>query len=698
MTDRVPAVPTHPLPQTLVDAARAFDPQTARPFEHEAEQQRQATVERFPRDAWPTMGLMDYVQGQDEVSDNYCWWVEHNALAMGSIRGGSARKLIIYKRRNEEGFYFPPGYSDVTAAWEDVRGAYVEAFGLAERGDWSAIDAIEALRPGPALVVKTLYAYFPEEVLPICASSQLRHFLTVAGRNDLAADHSLGAVALNRALHARLREVPELASLSTKALERFLYWRFSPFSGRMFKIAPGENARLWDECLAEEMICVGWDPIGDLRQFDTYEAFFSAFQDAYRERHNASKLTEKARELWSLLDIGDGEMVAANRGTSEILALGKVVSPGYVYDSSRDSYRHTLRLDWDTSYAQKIPAQGHWAFKTIKEIGGSLREQILVLHAEPPVNGDGGDERSPGPGSPQLTTIGEALERKGQAILYGPPGTGKTWTTRSFARWWLGTTALKDCDRLEWITFHPSYSYEDFVEGLRPAIGQAGALQLEDGLFKRFCDKARAQPDHRFLLVIDEINRGNIAKILGELITLLEVDKRDDISVRLPYSRTSFTVPRNVYVLGTMNTADRSIRLLDTALRRRFAFIELLPDPSVLEGGSVEGLALDRLLGELNRRIAQYVDRDKQIGHALLLRDEQPLTDAAEFARVMRQDVVPLLSEYAFDDYNLLADLVGDGLVDRDGRVVRTDVLADPTLLIEALEAEFSPSNEIASE
>jgi hypothetical protein len=134
MTDTVPAVPTHRLPQALVDAARAFDPQTARPFEHEAEQQRQATVERFPRDAWSAMGLMDYVQGQDEVPDNSCWWIEHNAVAMGSIRGGSARKLIIYKRRTEEGFYFPPGYSDVTAAWDDVRGAYVEAFGFAERG------------------------------------------------------------------------------------------------------------------------------------------------------------------------------------------------------------------------------------------------------------------------------------------------------------------------------------------------------------------------------------------------------------------------------------------------------------------------------------------------------------------------------------------------------------------------------------
>jgi 5-methylcytosine-specific restriction protein B len=339
------------------------------------------------------------------------------------------------------------------------------------------------------------------------------------------------------------------------------------------------------------------------------------------------------------------------------------------------------------------PRPGTLGLQTIKEVRGSLRERLLT----DPNIGDGKPGAEPPVADPLFEVIAEALERKGQAILYGPPGTGKTWTARGFARWWLKTKTLGDGDPVEWITFHPSYSYEDFVEGLRPTAGTGATLQLEDGVFKRFCDAARGDPDSRWLLIIDEINRANVAKVLGELITLLELDKRDDVSVRLPYSRTCFTVPSNVYMLGTMNTADRSIRLLDTALRRRFAFVELLPDASLLEGGSVEGLALDQLLTRLNRRIARYIDREKQVGHALFLRGEQPITDAAEFTRVIRQDIVPLLQEYAFDDYEILADLLGDGLVDRETRTVRGHVLANAGELLEALEAQFGNPQEQSS-
>ena len=163
---------------------------------------------------------------------------------MGSIRGGSARKLIIYKHRDKPGWYFPPEYDERAAAWEAVREGFVRAFEYADEGRWDEIDEIEPLNRGAALLTKTLWVYFPNELLPITSSDNLRHFLRVAGRDDVAADQSIRTVQLNRALLAELRSHPELADASTKALERLLYMRFSPFEGRLVKIAPGRDAQL----------------------------------------------------------------------------------------------------------------------------------------------------------------------------------------------------------------------------------------------------------------------------------------------------------------------------------------------------------------------------------------------------------------------------------------------------------------------
>jgi len=240
------------------------------------------------------------------------------------------------------------------------------------------------------------------------------------------------------------------------------------------------------------------------------------------------------------------------------------------------------------------------------------------------------------------------------------------------------------------LTFHPSYSYEDFVEGFRPHDTGEGSLSLRltDGIFKRVCQAALAQPSRKFLLLVDEINRANLAKVFGELVTLLEVDKRGML-VTLPQSKESFCIPPNVYLLGTMNTADRSIKLLDAALRRRFAFIELMPNIEVLRGAKVGLLALDDFLEELNRRIAKSEGREKQIGHSFLLEGEEPLVDADEFARRFRQEILPLLQEYCYDDYGALASYIGNRLVDREARTLDHERLNNADELLTALEEEF---------
>ena len=241
------------------------------------------------------------------------------------------------------------------------------------------------------------------------------------------------------------------------------------------------------------------------------------------------------------------------------------------------------------------------------------------------------------------------------------------------------------------VTFHPSYTYEDFIEGFRPNADGAGGLSLalDDGVFKRVCRAAQANPGRPYLLLIDEINRGNVAKIMGELLTLLERDKRG-LTLTLPQSKETFSVPRNVFLLGTMNTADRSIKLLDAALRRRFAFIECMPDSELLHGALVGELALDDFLDGLNERIARSEGREKQVGHSYLLVDGRPVDEVDEFAARFREEILPLLQEYCYDDYATLAKFIGSGLVDADAGTLDAEKIYNAEQLVTALAREFN--------
>lgn len=236
--------------------------------------------------------------------------------------------------------------------------------------------------------------------------------------------------------------------------------------------------------------------------------------------------------------------------------------------------------------------------------------------------------------------------------------------------WKTGPKQETSHQRLEFVTFHQAYSYEDFVEGIRPIqdeeTGDIG-YQVVPGVFKRICQRAKADPGQRYAIFIDEINRGNIAKIFGELITLIETDKRaiysdsgflkSGMELTLPYSGVRFGVPGNLDVYGTMNTADRSIALLDTALRRRFQFKELMPDAGVISGSRGDGyiedgeggvINLRALLEAMNRRIRFLLNRDMTLGHAYFI----TVRDFIGLKEVLFNQVIPLLQEYFYEDWH----------------------------------------------
>ena len=239
--------------------------------------------------------------------------------------------------------------------------------------------------------------------------------------------------------------------------------------------------------------------------------------------------------------------------------------------------------------------------------------------------------------------------------------------------------------RYDFVTFHQSFTYEDFIEGIKPNInGSENDLTyiIEDGIFKKMCLKAKKDPNQNYAIFIDEINRGNVSQIFGELISLIEEDKREgednELSTLLPYSKTKFSVPPNLYIIGTMNTADRSVEALDTALRRRFSFVEMPPKPDLIKiagkipGGILNGVDLTELLRTINKRIEKLLDKDHMIGHSYFL----SISDLKSFKKAFQHKIIPLLQEYFFGDYGKIGLVIGSGFFQANDQDLEEDLFA----------------------
>jgi len=445
-------------------------------------------------------------------------------------------------------------------------------------------------------------------------------------------------------------------------------------------------------------VSIGWPTVSDLSGIIGQESAKDQVRALLLPTHSDKPgvATRSAGEILKFArDMAESDLVLACEG-QKVLGVGQV-RRSYEYDGNL-RFPHKRSVEWLLIESWQMPKPEGLRF-TVFELG-RVAENLLELEQRlfrrdqtisPLVGKSTAQVSSATPALPPLDPIAARvdgiLRRKGQLVLYGPPGTGKTFqalraakelAARHLFRKTFSTLTETEREEIEGTsglvrlcTFHPGYGYEDFIEGLRPEIvGGQMVFQRRDGVFKRLCADAEKRRDQRFFLVVDEINRGDVPRIFGELITVIEYDKRNR-PVTLPASGSPFLVPSNVFLVGTMNTADRSISLLDVALRRRFGFIEL----TLLAKRKVGKLLLGPWLDALNERLRRHLKRDArnlQIGHAYLL--SQNITSVAEFARILREDIIPLLEEYCYDDFGTLKDIIGSGLVDVERGRIREEM------------------------
>ena len=482
--------------------------------------------------------------------------------------------------------------------------------------------------------------------------------LTEAGKSVDMTSEMASDIFKNVLSSSPSKQGKNIAALADEDVHTVRYWLY----------APGEGSCMWDEFYTSGIMAIGWGEIGDLSTFDSKDAMKIKMREVIDESLSYKNAAHATWQFANEMKIGD--IVFVKKGMHQIIGRGVVMSD-YEYDDTRDDeYKNIRQVDW--THNGEWPHPGQAVMKTLTDIT-SYTDYVEKLNSlfEDETEEDAEDVEKTYPPYTKEDFLSEVfmpeeeyeklsgiLRIKKNIILQGAPGVGKTFAAKRIAFSMMG---VKDVERVMMVQFHQSYSYEDFIMGFRPSTD---GFELKRGAFYNFCKKAEIDGDNDYFFIIDEINRGNLSKIFGELFMLIENDKRG-VSLQLLYSDEKFSVPKNIYIIGMMNTADRSLAMLDYALRRRFAFFEIKPgfttDGFREYGMSLENEKFDKLIACVES-LNNVISNDESlgdgfcIGHSYFCNLLPDTIDDQVLSGIVEYELIPLLKEYWFDEPTKVKD------------------------------------------